>query len=185
VSLVSEVSINDTLNIVALAINNWVKARGGQDVRVIPSQAKLWQDAMEAGDAPLVLLCYQGEKAIGPSDQENTAHRVLRNYLLVVMRGQNGFWNLMPDGTRATSGDPNNFYKDIECLRDQIRCICGISQYYPIEYGGIKPLPAIARPGTGNIFLDGLMMEFSTYNDIPAAKLSGESQTVFLQDWTT
>ena len=76
-----------------------------------------------------------------------------------------GFTSLMP----TEKGNPSRhetMTASIEALRDTIRAMTGLSEEFPVNYRGWKNLPAVARPGTANVFTAGATLEFSTANDI-------------------
>jgi hypothetical protein len=58
----------------------------------------------------------------------------------------------------------------VETVRDLVRTMLGLSEEFPINYKGWKNLPAVARPGTANVFVAGATIDFSTANDIPEIK---------------
>ena len=55
----------------------------------------------------------------------------------------------------------------LEALRDVVRAIRNVSEEFPLHYMGWKPLPAVARPGTANVFTAGAFLTFSSANDVP------------------
>lgn len=145
--------------------NEYAQERGGT-VKVMESMWHLWEEILLATDAPRVIICCTGENVRGSFAEQDQWHRVDRQWTVAVVRGH-GFRNLMP----GEEGDPpasvETLTKSIETVRDLVRSLTGVSEEFPINYKGWKNLPAVARPGTANVFVAGATIEFSTANDIP------------------
>lgn len=160
----------------ALAIESqfkdWAKARGGL-VKIMENESHLWEEMYNpqvATTAPRILILNQGETARGEyaGGDRTDLHRVDRQWLVVVMRGH-GFKNLTAVGIGQpnTAGSVEAFSDSWETIRDGIRVMSNISEEFPVDYKGTRPLPNIAKSDTANIFLDCRAIEFSTAADIP------------------
>jgi hypothetical protein len=139
--------------------------RGGK-VLVMESMWHLWEEVLRAVDEPRILVVCTGETPRGSFAEQDLWHRVDRQWTVAVVRGH-GFRNLM---VQSEDGDPpkaiETLAKSIETVRDLVRTMLGISEEFPVNYRGWKNLPAVARPGTANVFVAGATIEFSTANDL-------------------
>jgi hypothetical protein len=145
--------------------DEYAMPRGGT-VRVMESMWHLWEEVLKAIDEPRILICCTGETPRGSFAEQDLWHRVDRQWTVAVVRGH-GFRNLTPQ----SDGDPPNTVEtlatSVETVRDLVRTMLGLSEEFPINYKGWKNLPAVARPGTANVFVAGATIDFSTANDIP------------------
>lgn len=144
---------------------NFAQPRGGT-VKIMESMWHLWEEILLASTAPRVLVCCTGENPRGSFAEQDLWHRVDRQWTVVLVLGH-GFRNLMPDGLGNPPSGAETMTTSIEALRDTVRVMTSISEEFPVNYKGWKNLPAVARPGTANVFVAGGMLEFSTANDIP------------------
>ena len=138
--------------------------RGG-NVIAMESMWHVWEYILTATDEPTVLVCCTGETPRGSFAEQDQLCRVDRQWTVVLIRGH-GFTSLLP-GPNGTAPGVENMLTSITALRDTVRVITSVSEEIPINYKGWHPLPAVARPGTVNVFVAGAQMEFSTANDIP------------------
>jgi hypothetical protein len=147
----------------------WVAPRGGY-TKVLANPKHLWEEIFVTDEKPRVLVCFNGEISRGGFTAANTMHRVDRQWIVAIIRGH-GFQNLASEGQGqdGTPGAIDPFYKNCETIRDKCRVLLNISEEPPIDYKGMDPMPSIAPYGSsGNVFLDGFAVKFSTANDIPA-----------------
>jgi len=144
------------------ALEAWASPRGGL-VMILPSMGKLWEKAYEATEKPLLLVCFEREVA-RETLRTPALHRVDRQWVVVVIRGKNGFKDVLAE---ARDNQPE-FYKDVEAVRDVLRVILTISEEFPILYKSLEAIRVQARPDVSAVFLDGYAIRFSTANDIPA-----------------
>lgn len=142
----------------------FAQPRGGT-VKIMESMWHVWEYVLSAQDEPTVLICCTGETPRGSFAEQDLWHRVDRQWTFVVIRGH-GFRNLMPDDKGAVPNGKEALTTSIEVLRDTVRAMTGMSEEFPINYRGWKSLPAVARPGTANVFTAGAYLEFSTSVDI-------------------
>ena len=151
-------------------IGTWLSEQSqgsGASVELLANQRHLWESiySMAVDGKPKILICFDGETSRGGFPQRNTMHRVDRNWVCVVMRGH-GFDHTGLNEPKVPL--PTAFYDDCEAVRDLIRRMTSISEEYPLDYVGMKPLPGVAQPGMANAFLDGYIISFTTANDLPA-----------------
>lgn len=140
--------------------------RGGV-TKQMESMWHLWEYILNALDTPSVLICPTGEKLrpFGSLQESDRMARADREWTVVILYGH-GFTNLMQTEQGVPAGK-ETLCDSIEALRDTFRVLAGISEEFPVHYGGWQPLPAVARPGTANVFVAGAMLTFSTANDLP------------------
>lgn len=157
-----------------LALRDWLKIwadkKGGQ-VKVLSNLAKLWQEIFVVDDSARILICWNGDLSRGGFAQANTLHRVDRGFIVVVLRGANGFTGDVATGTgqTGTPGAVDPFVRDVNVIRDKCRVMLTLTEEPPVDYKGTKPLPNVSPFGqNSNVFIDGYSIEFSTANDIPA-----------------
>ena len=158
--------------------NSFAKERGGT-VKVMPSMKHLWSEIYDRKkDEPTILIVWNGETSRGGFNVANTLHRVDRQWLVIVLRGH-GWRNLeAPSDVLVPTPSENtrqyeDFYDTVECLRDKIRVMLSISEEFPIDYKSTNAMPGLPMIGqSGNLFIDGYQISFSTANDIPAITLS-------------
>ena len=160
--LAAPLSIKDGANQLAGWIGLWAKPKGGK-CEVVQGLRHLWESIFMASDAPRVLVCFNGETARGGFDEQDTLHRVDRQWAVVVIRGH-GWKNLMPDEDETAA---ETFMETVEALRDRVRLIQTLSEEFPVNYKGAKPLPAVAKPDSANVFVDAYQLDFSSAADIP------------------
>ena len=144
----------------------FTKPRGGVTYEM-ESEWHAWQYVLEANDKPTVLVAPSGEDPRGDSSPQAQARtpRVDRPISVFVIRGH-GFTTLM-ETEKGVPSRKEMLTDSIEALRDVVRQMTGISEEFPIRYNGWKPLPQIARPNTGNVFVAGAILRFGVANDIP------------------
>lgn len=150
-------------------LETWVVPRGGY-VKVLANPKHLWEEMYLADERPRVLIVCNGEISRGGFNQANTLHRVDRQWIVAVLRGH-GFVNMVSEGQGQpdTPGAIDPFLKQVQILRDKCRVMVNITEEAPIDYKGFEPLPSIAPYGnSGNVFLDGYLIRYSTANDIAA-----------------
>lgn len=159
--------ISEQANIFGQVLASWVEPRGGV-VKIAANMRHLWEfiSGMALTDAPLVVICFNAERARGPEGQRNTLRRVDRDWVVVVLRGH-GFENKMAK-TDEEGGlnQVDDFYSSCEAIRDLLRTVISGVGEFPLDYKSMKPLPGVAQPGTANVFLDAYQIDFSTANDI-------------------
>jgi hypothetical protein len=157
-------TITDQANALGSLLDEWAKPRGGS-AKVMANIRHLWEELFVVSDSPRLLVVCEGEQARGGFDNANTLHRVDRQWTVVIVRGH-GFLNLVADSAR----EAEPFLTSVETVRDIIRCIIGLSEEFPIDYKGFKPLPNIGGSPGVNVFMDAYAIDFSTANDIPAVE---------------
>ena len=146
--------------------NQFSQKRGGQTMPM-ESMWHVWQFIIAAKDEPTVLVCCTGEKqrSIGSLVESDRMHRVDRQWTAVIIRGH-GFRSLLTEAYGAPPG-AEDLSDSIEALRDTVRGIGGVSEEFPLHYIGWETIPAVARPGTANVFTAGAFLTFSSANDVP------------------
>ena len=147
----------------------WTADRGA-DVKVMANERHVWEEVATASgeDRPRILIVYTGEQARGSFQHQDDLHRVDRQWRVIIIRGH-GFSNQLTDGAsdQTLVPDAEAYYDALESLRDAIRVALDISEEFPVNYRSMRPLPNVA-PGQGaNVFMDAMLIEFSTANDIP------------------
>lgn len=140
------------------------QARGGL-VRVAESMWHLWEDILSAYNEPRIVVVCTGEIPRGSFQEQDIWGRVDRQWTIAVIRGH-GFRNLL---TQEDGNPPavETINATIEAVREAVRAMTGISEEFPINYKGWEPIPAVARPGTANVFTAGALLRFSSANDLP------------------
>ena len=148
-------------------------AKSGGTCKVVANQAHMWEELYPTAGLdmkPKILIMCTGETARGEyaGGDRTDLHRVDRNWQVVVMRGH-GFKNLMSEsqGQDGTPGAVQDFYDVLETVRDGIRVMSNISEEFPVNYKGIRPLPNVGPTPSSNVFLDCSVIEFDTAADIP------------------
>ena len=165
-SLPAPISITDQANMIGQYLDEWAQPLGGS-AQIAANMRHLWENILDHAKkeerAPLIIICFNGEKSRGAFAQANTMHRVDRDWCVVVMRGH-GFKNKI-----AKSDDTSDdFYTACETIRDRCRVLMSISEEFPVDYKAMRPLPGIAVPGAANVFIDAYEISFSTANDLYA-----------------
>lgn len=147
-------------------LEEWAGPRGGK-VTVMANQRHLWEALAELPDpsqvAPRVMVLFAGESLMLPDQPD--CHRVERSWQVVVVRGR-GFKDLRDP---MAGGVYEPFTDSLEAVRDLIRTTLSISDFEAVPnvlYKGMKPLPGILKTQEANAFMDGMVVEFSTLNDI-------------------
>lgn len=143
----------------------FAKPRGGQTL-VMETMWHVWEYILSAQDEPTVMVCCTGETPRGSFAEQDHWHVVDRQWTVVILRGRGFLRNLMPGADGNPPQGAETLTASIEALRDTVRKMTGISREFPINYKGWKSLPAVARPGTANVFTAGAFLEFSTACDI-------------------
>lgn len=160
-SLPKSITIAQQATAIQAHLQDWATQFGGKVV-IVSNLRDLWSYTNIRSDAPRILICFNGENSRGSFSQLVAWHRVDREWLVVVTKGRGYFAN------RGDSlNNPNvvelPFYDAIEQVRDQWRCMLGISEELPtIDYRGTKAMQL------GNLVMDGYMLTATTANDIPA-----------------
>lgn len=161
-------TIAQQTNIIGLQCKDFADPRGGK-VELMENMRKLWETVYDVSSSqePRVLVCFNGETSRGAFAVANTQHRVDRSWIIVILRGK-GFTAATTEakGFGNTDGVTEPFLKSIETLRDMIRVILNVSEEFPLDYKGMKPLPGVAPTNSGNAFIDGYSLEFSSANDL-------------------
>ena len=136
------------------------------------SEWHLWQYILQADDTPTVLVCANGEKprSFGSRQETNRLGMVDRSWLVALIRGH-GF-NTLLQTEKGTPARKEMLTDSIEALRDTVRALSGVSDEFPLDYQGWIPIPAVARPGTANVFICGALITFGTANSIPEVSLA-------------
>lgn len=166
--LATPVTIADISATLKTRLEEWAGPRGGQ-VAVMANQRHLWEALTSLPDplqlAPRLMILYAGETLMLPDQPD--CHRVDRSWQVVVVRGR-GFADLRDP---MSGGVKEPFTTSLEAVRDLIRTTDNISDFeaYPsVLYKGMKPLPGVLKSPEANAFMDGMIVEFNTVNDILA-----------------
>lgn len=166
-----QVSISDQANIYGTWLHQWAQPLGGS-VLIVYNMRHLWEKIAEHSQqkdrAPLILICFNGERSRGSEQLRNSLHRVDRDWIVVVLRGH-GFES-RPSKDRSTQTD--DFYTDCETIRDRIRMVRSGMAEFPCDYKGMQPLPGVAIPNIANVFVDAYQIMFVTANDIKAVGIA-------------
>lgn len=160
-----QLKISEQAKAIAETLGEWAVPRKGR-VAVMANQRHLWEElsdpvsAADANIAPRVLVLYAGETLRLPD--ESDCRRVDRQWQVVVVRGH-GFKDPM------SGGAVEPFTDSLESVRDIVRCMLGISdeeEVPSVRYKSMRPLPNIMKTDAANAFMDAMMLEFSTANDL-------------------
>lgn len=151
--------------IAAFVDNEYSQPRGGK-THVMESMWHLWEHLLAAADEPTVCVCCTGESPRGSFAEQDELHRVDRSFTVVVIRGH-GFRNLMTGEDGAPPNSVETMTQSIEGVRDCVRRLVGLTADWHVNYKGWKNLPAVARPGTANVFTAGGALDFTFAVDIP------------------
>jgi hypothetical protein len=164
-SLVQPVTIDQqATNLASYIDEHFTQERGGKTL-VMESMWHLWEYILSAYDEPTVLVCCTGEQPRGSFAEQDLWHWVDRQWTVVLLRGH-GFTSLeWTEKGQPARKEPLNV--SIEALRETVRAMVGLSEEFPINFKGWSNLPAVARPGTANVFTAGALLTFSTANSIP------------------
>lgn len=145
-------------------IKEWADPRGGR-CSIMQNQRHLWEELVDLPSAanlsPRVMVLCAGESLMLPDQPD--CHRVDRMWQVIVIRGH-GFKDPMSGGVFQP------FYDSVETIRDIVRTMIGISDYEgvpSVQYKGTKPLPSVLPTKEAGAFMDGVVIEFNTLNDIP------------------
>ena len=140
---------------------------------MLANMRHLWEEIFMIEDSPRILICYTGETARGEYEGggRTEMRRVDRSWQIVVMRGH-GFDNLV-DNPESMAAGKEDFYDSVEIVRDGIRCMINVSEEFPVNYRSIRPLPSAAPTQTTNVFMDAMVIEFTTANDIARINRDG------------
>lgn len=148
-------------------IEEWAQPKGGV-VRVMANQRHLWEELTTLPTdeaAPRVLILFAGEVVRGGVERFSI-NRVDRTWQIIVVRGR-GFVEVIGKDS-LSGGTLQPFHDSVEELRQVVRQMLNLSEEFPIEYSGVKPLPSIMSTPQAGAFLDAELLEFTTANDIPA-----------------
>jgi hypothetical protein len=159
----AKAQISYQANIIANQLNVWAQARGGTAV-VVSNLRDLWQQAAQSSQKPIIYVCYMGENPRGSFQLASITHRVDRQWTVCIKRGR-GFTAVRGD-TLSTTTSVDPFYDNAEEARDLIRVLLGISEEFPLDYKGMKPMQL------GGQVIDAYLIEFSTANDLPEVVLT-------------
>lgn len=175
-SLAAPITAKEEALLLLARLTAWAEPYGA-DVKVVANERHVWEEVynLSGEDRPRVLIVFTGETARGGFNHQDDQHRVDRQWKVILIRGH-GFKNQMADGASDQSQVPDAaaFYDVLESLRDAVRVALDISEEFPVNYKGMAPLPNVA-PGQGaNAFLDAMVIQFSTANDIPVVELPSE-----------
>lgn len=136
----------------------WTAPRGGA-TGVASNLRDMWQQASQASQKPIVLICLMGERVRGPFATGAVCRRVDRQWAVAVVRGR-GFNYVRGDSLTDTVGQCEPLYDAVEAIRDLIRGASAMSAEFPVDYKGIRPMQM------GNTIIDGYLIEFSTAHDL-------------------
>lgn len=145
--------------LIAAALREFAQPASGS-VEIMANQSHMWEKLFVVTDSPRILVLYAGERLLQPNMPD--CRRVERDWEIIVIRGR-GFLNPVGGGFQP-------FPTTLECVRDTIRVLDNISDLEEVPsviYKGIRPLPNIGSDQLTNAFMDAMMIEFSTHNDIP------------------
>lgn len=161
--LTNPVSIAQEAQLYQQQLKTWADNRGGV-VKIMANLSHLWEELMVLSDKPRLLVCYVGERPRGDEQISSGTHRVDRDWQLVIVRGH-GFKN----DPSLPYANAEAFLDCVEKIRDEgIRVMMNVSEEFPVQYGGIKPMPQLAPTKEANVFLDAYAVEWSTAHDIPS-----------------
>lgn len=151
-------SVANQANYLRDLIEAWTQPRGGA-AGVASNLRDMWQQASQASQKPIVLICLTGERVRGPFGTAAVCHRVDRQWTVAVVRGR-GFNYVRGDSLTDTVGPCEPFYDSVEAVRDIIRGASAMSAEFPVDYKGIRPMQM------GSLIIDGYLIEFSTAHDL-------------------
>lgn len=164
--LTKPLTIDQQAEILATHLDERYAGQRGGSVKVAESMWHLWEDLLSASNEPRIVVVCTGETPRGSFAEQDMWATVDRQWSVAIVRGH-GFRNLEP----GEEGDPpgvETLNSGIEAVREFVREVNTVSEEFPINYKGWEPLPAVARPGTANVFTAGAVLRFSTCNFIPA-----------------
>lgn len=162
-------SISLQANQIAKRIADWAEPKGGV-VEVMANMRHLWEKVYSTDDKPKLLVVYMGETSRATPD--NDTHRVDRLWSVVFMRGHGLKYSVSLEGEDPASGTADTFLNDVETVRDLVKTITSISEEFPVQFKGVKPMPNLAPTPSSNAYLDAYVLEFATANDVPAVTLA-------------
>lgn len=152
-SLYQPITIKQGRTLIVEELAKWAEPLGGE-VRPMANMRHLWEEIFLLKDKPRLLVCYNGENPRGGFDQTNTLNRVDRQWIVVMIQGKG--W-----------GKDLEMVDALEEVLTRLRAMRSVSEEFPIDYKGIKPLPNVGPTQAANVFMDAYTIEFSTANDIP------------------
>lgn len=151
-------------------LERYAQPRAGR-VAVMANQRHLWEelaDPMQVGSvAPRIMILWAGEDMLNQSEPD--CRRVERRWQVVVVRGH-GFKDPLDGGRNLP------FCDTVEEIRETVRNMADISDYEytpSVRYIGTKPLPNVMPGKEASAFLDAVVVEFATMNNLPAIPLAG------------
>lgn len=166
-------TISQCANQIRLRLHEWAQPRGGR-VEVMANQRHLWEALADLPSAaemsPRVLVLYAGESLLLPDQPD--CRRVRRNWQVVVVRGR-GFKSVA-EHDPMSGGVYEPFTDSVETVRDLVRTMLNISDLEELPsviYVGVRPLPSVLPTKEAGAFMDAMVVEFATHNDIPAVVL--------------
>ena len=152
-------NISDTAKNFQEPIQAWAKERGGV-CSIVSNLKDMWEQAYQASEKPRIFICYNGEHVRGEFALAAYLARVDRQWQVAVTRGR-GF--SLPRGLNLVNQVQNSesFYDSVEAIREIIRMSLNTSVELPVDFKGIRPM------ASGNLIIDGYIIEFSTAADLP------------------
>jgi hypothetical protein len=151
-------TVTQQAKIIEKVLNDWAQNRGGV-ASVVANIRDMWETAYKASDKPRILICFAGEQVREAFRIAAYLARVDRQWQVAVTRGR-GFNQNRGSSLVDTIQNAEPFYDSVETVRDMIRSITNVSVEDPLDYKGIRPMQS------GNLVIDGYIIEFSTASDL-------------------
>jgi len=162
-------TISETAKNLLEPLSAWTQERGGV-ASIVSNLKDMWDQAYKASEKPRIFICYAGEAVRGEFALAAYLARVDRQWQVAVTRGR-GFSR--PRGLnlveQVQNGEP--FYDALESVRDIIRMALNLSVETPVDFKSIRPM------ASGNLIIDGYIIEFSTAADLPRPVETPENPT--------
>jgi hypothetical protein len=152
--------IMSQLEYISDTLDAWAQEYGGKCV-IVSNLQDLWEQSSQSSQKPLLFLCWAGEEPLGDDLTRDLTHRVKRSWIVRVKQGR-GFYSVRGQSVLQ-------FSTAVETVRDKIRAMLGISEFYGNAYSGSK----LVR--LGDQVIDCYDISFSTYNDLPQILMSPDN----------
>lgn len=154
-------TISETLNALVENLQTWVGQYSGKATQV-SNLKDLWETPSLNSQSPRVLVCFNSEQARGSFEDLAAWHRVDRTFQVAVTKGR-GYLANRGDSLSNPDAVELPFLDALEEVRDQLRCMLGISEEMPsIDYKNMRMSNMM-----GNLVVDSAIIEFSVAADIP------------------
>ena len=154
--------ISNQLNFIADSISTLIQPYGGV-CQVVDDENKMWTQAWQSSQKLIVYVTWGGDKPWGPMALAGVTHRVTREWILGIKRGE-GYTAVRGDTFSKTTAVPP-FADMVDIIRNFVRGMIGISEDFGTDNVNVK------KWSQGAMVMSGRLLTFTTQNDLQAVLL--------------